>query len=163
MNAQEAIKSSIQGREIVAIPYVEDLTDEQLMMRPHPDCNHIKWQLGHLISSDFSMVEGVVPGSMPPLPDGFADRYTAETAQSDDSSQFDSKETLMALFEAQNAALLTSLDNLADDRLDEPAPESMRSYAPTVAAAFVLVGTHWLMHAGQWVIVRRQLGKPPLY
>jgi len=22
---------------------------------------------------------------------------------------------------------------------------------------------HWLMHAGQWAVVRRKLGKPPLF
>lgn len=163
MNVKEAIKSSIQGRDMVALPYVQDLTDEQLMMRPHPACNHINWQLGHLISSDHSMVEGVAPGSMPPLPDGFADQYTAERATSDDAGQFATKATLMQVFQQQNEALLAALDRLPDADLDRPAPEPMQSYAPTVAAAFLLVGTHWLMHAGQWVIVRRQLGKPPLF
>ena len=38
------------------------------------------------------MQEGVAPGSMPPLPGGFADRYTKETAASDDPAAFDSAE-----------------------------------------------------------------------
>ena len=133
------------------------------MMRPHPACNHINWQLGHLITSDHSMVEGIASGSMPALPDGFAAKYTAEQASVDDSQEFETKATLMRVFEEQNAALLATLDQLPEADLDNPAPEAMRSYAPTVAAAFLLVGTHWLMHAGQWVIVRRQLGKPPLF
>jgi hypothetical protein len=41
--------------------------------------------------------------------------------------------------------------------------ESMQGYAPTVAAVYDMQGSHYLMHAGQWVVVRRQLGKPPLY
>lgn len=163
MQAKDAIKLNIQSRDLVAIPYIDDLTDEQLMQRPHPDCNHITWQLGHLIASDHRMVEDVVPDSMPPLPDGFAARYTSDTSTSDDPGQFDTKQTLMSLFQEQNTALLQALDGLSDADLDRPAPESMQSYAPTVAAAFSMVGTHWLMHAGQWVIVRRQLGKPPLY
>ena len=27
----------------------------------------------------------------------------------------------------------------------------------------MLLGTHWLMHAGQFVPIRRKLGKPPLF
>jgi uncharacterized damage-inducible protein DinB len=163
MNAHDAIKLNLGGRDMVAVPYIEDLTDEQLMMRPHPDCNHINWQLGHLIASDHQMVEGVSPGSMPPLPEGFADKYTKERAKSDNPDDFHAKEELVSLLKTQGAATLAALDKLSEADLDKPAPESMQSYAPTIGAAFSLMGTHWLMHAGQWVIVRRQLGKPPLY
>ena len=38
------------------------------------------------------------------------------------------------------------------------APEQMRKFCPTVGAVFLLHPQHWLMHAGQWVIVRRKLG-----
>ena len=58
------------------------------MKRPHPDCNHTNWQLGHLIQSDHQMVSAVAPGKMPPLPDGFAEMYAKETASSDDPSAF---------------------------------------------------------------------------
>jgi len=163
MKAHDAIKLNIGGRDMVALPYIEDLTDDQLMMRPHPECNHLIWQIGHLIGSEHAMVEGVAPGSMPPLPAGFTDKYTAETAKSDDQADFHTKAELLQLLAEQSAATLTALDKLSEADLDQPAPESMQSYAPTVGAAFSLVGTHWLMHAGQWVIVRRQLGKPPLY
>jgi len=39
----------------------------------------------------------------------------------------------------------------------------MREYAPTVASVLMLLGTHWLMHAGQFVPIRRKLGKPALF
>ncbi len=32
--------------------------------------------------------------------------------------------------------------------------------APTVGAGFALMGNHMLMHVGQFVSVRRKLGKP---
>ena len=46
---------------------------------------------------------------------------------------------------------------------DKAAPESMKDYAPTVGDAFLILGSHWLMHAGQWAVLRRKLGKPPLF
>ena len=40
--------------------------------------------------------------------------------------------------------------------------EAMRDYAPTIGAVFNLIGLHAMMHAGQFVPVRRMLGKPIL-
>lgn len=163
MNSRDAIKLSISMGDMISMAYLQDLTDEQMMQRPHPECNHLKWQIGHLIASERMMIEGVVPGSQAALPDGFAERYGKETAKSDDASAFDSKEDLLRLYQAQRAGTLAALDKLSDEELDKPSPEAMQGYAPNVAAAFSMQGSHWIMHAGQWAVLRRQLGKPPLF
>ena len=163
MNGRDAIKVSIGTAQMICLDYLRDLTDTEMMHRPHPEINHIKWQVGHLITSERMMVEGVAPGAMPPLPDGFADRYTKETAASDDAAGFDSKAELLQTFEQQRAATLAAIDGLSDEDLDQAAPESMRDYAPNVGAVFNMQGAHWLMHAGQWAVIRRQLDRPPLY
>ncbi len=163
MNGSEAIKAGIDMGDMITMSYIQDLTDEQMMQRPHPECNHLKWQIGHLIASENMMINGVAPGSMPALPEGFGERYSKETATSDDASAFDSKDELLRLYQEQRAGTLAALANCSDEDLNAPAPESMQSYAPTVGAAFSMQGSHWLMHAGQWAVVRRQLGKPPLF
>jgi hypothetical protein len=163
MDARDAIKLGINMGDMVSMAYLQDLTDEQMMQRPHPECNHLKWQIGHLIASEHSIVEGVAPGVMPALPEGFAERYSKETAKSDDASAFDSKDELLRVYQQQRAGTMAALAKLSDADLDKPAPEAMRSYAPNVAAAFSMQGSHWLMHAGQWAVLRRQLGKPPLF
>jgi hypothetical protein len=28
---------------------------------------------------------------------------------------------------------------------------------------FSMQGSHWMMHAGQWAVLRRKLGRPPLF
>ncbi len=108
MNTNDAIKLCVDTSAMVCMPYLEDLSDADLMRRPHPKCNHIKWQLGHLISSEHDMVNTLFPGSMPALPDGFSDRYKKEAAASDDPAKFDSKETLMRVYQQQRAAMLTA-------------------------------------------------------
>ena len=160
MNGHEAIKNTIEMGKMVCMAYLGDMSDDELMQRPHADANHTKWQLGHLISAEHSMISGCLPGSMPELPEGFAEKYTKETTSTDDPAAFHSKEELLAAFEQQRSATLANLAKLSVDDLQQPAPEQMRDYAPTVGAAFNLQGGHWLMHAGQWAIVRRQLGKP---
>jgi hypothetical protein len=52
---------------------------------------------------------------------------------------------------------------LSDEDLEKPSPEAMREYAPTVGSIFALQATHTMMHSGQWVVVRRQLGRAPLF
>lgn len=163
MKANEAIKIGIDMSAMVCTPYLDDLSDEDLMRRPHPGCNHLKWQMGHLISAEHSMINTVFPGSMPALPEGFEARYAKETASSDDPAHFDSKEVLMRTHQEQRAATLAALAKLTDADLTKPTPESFQGYAPTVGALFSLQGSHWLMHAGQWVIVRRELGRAPVF
>ncbi len=163
MDSKDAIKMGIEMGQMICTAYLDDLTDEQLMMRPHPDCNHINWQFGHLISSEHQMVEAVMPGSMPALPDGFAEKYTRETASSETLSDFADKATLMEAFKAQREATLVALDKIEESRLTDPAPEPMNNYLPNVAAIFGMQSSHWLMHCGQWVVVRRNLGKPALF
>lgn len=163
MDAKTAIKVSIDTSNMVTTAYLDGLTDDDMLHRPHPGCNHIKWQMGHLIVSEHQMIEGVAPGTMPALPEGFAEKYTKATAESDVPTAFDSKEELIRLYKEQRAGTLAALEQIDAAQLANAAPESMQAYAPTVAAAFSMQGAHWLMHAGQWAVIRRQLGRAPLF
>ena len=61
MNAQDVLKTNHATSTMVLKSYVSDLTDAELMSRPGPGCNHIAWQLGHLIASECHLLETVVP------------------------------------------------------------------------------------------------------
>lgn len=159
MNIKEAIKNNIQTADMVCGAYLDDLTDDEAMKRPHAGCNHINWQIGHLIQSDHSMMTGCFADALPALPDGFAEKYTKETTGNNDPSAFVPKSELMKLHKKQREAILARIDSLTDNELEKPAPESMQSYAPNVMAAMNMLGSHWMMHAGQWVVLRRELGR----
>lgn len=163
MKAMDVIRNTLDMGDMITRSYLGDLTDEQMMLRPHTGCNHLKWQLGHLIASEHTINNAIVPDSMPPLPEGFAERYSKEAAASDDPDAFDSRETLLAVYDQQRAATKKLLESLTEADLDKPSPESMQAYAPTLGAALNLHGMHHQMHGGQWVIVRRSLGKPALF
>jgi hypothetical protein len=160
MKAKEAIKMAIEMGDMVSLPYLEDLNDSELMRRPCPGCNHINWQIGHLIASENHMLNQVLPGSLPPLPAGLAEKYSKDTASSDDASKFSKKDELLNIHKQQRAATLVALDKLTDDKLDAA---TGLDYAPTIGSVMTMQGSHWLMHAGQWVVVRRQLGRKPLF
>ncbi len=163
MNSREAIKVGLDMGEFISLGYLQDLTEAELLHRPAKGANHINWQLGHIIISENQIINSCVPGAMPALPAGFAEKYTKETASVDDGSKLCSKEELLAAYRVQRAATLAALTKLGDADLDRESPEMIRSYCPNFAAAFSMQGSHWLMHAGQWAVIRRQLGRPPLF
>jgi hypothetical protein len=163
MKAKDALKGGIDGGGFVVEAYLADLTDADLLVRPATDCNHIAWQLGHIIAAEHQMIDGVNPGSMPKLPQGFAEKHNKETAKSDDPKDFLTKDEYLKVAKEQRTGTFAVLEKLSDEDLDKPGPEAMRSYCPTVGAIFTMQGTHWMMHAGQWAIIRRKLGKAPLF
>ena len=161
MNTQEAIKASLTLAREVTTMLLADLSDADLLVRPVPDANHIAWQLGHLIVSEHKMLTDA-GFKMPDLPDGFAQSHDKEMATSDDASKFHKKEQYLAWMEQQRSATLALLAAVSDADLDKPTPESMHEYAATAGAVFSLIGIHEMMHAAQFVAVRRKLDKPVL-
>lgn len=163
MDTRTAIKTAINTANMISTSYLDDLTDDEMMHRPAAGCNHIKWQFGHLIASENQMINQCVPGALPELPAGFAERYSKETSISDKAEDFDSKQELMSLYQQQRAATIAALEKMSDEDLDAESPEPMRAYAPNFGSAFLMQDAHWMMHAGQWAVIRRQLGREPLF
>ena len=83
-------------------------------------------------------------------------------ADSDNPADFCDKQTYLELYEKVRAASQAALDACAESDLDNPSPEDFRNFCPTTGDMFTLIATHPMMHAGQFVVVRRQLGKPIL-
>lgn len=160
MNFNDAIRSSYMMSRIVMTKYIEDLDDADLLNRPGPGCNHLAWQLGHLLSSESSLLNSVKPGSGIDLPEGFADKHGKENCESNDPADFCTKQQYLDLMEKSQAAALTCIESMTDSELAADAPEHFRSMFPTVGDVMVLIASHFMMHVGQFVPVRRALGKP---
>lgn len=162
MDAKGILRQSVELSHMITRAYVDDLTDADLFVRSVPGANHIAWQLGHLIAGTQQML-GMLGHSSPALPEGFAAAHSAETSGVDDSAKFGTKEEYLNYLEQMKAAALAAIEATPESALDQPGPEAMREYAPTVAAALGVVAMHPTMHAGQFVPIRRKLGKAPLF
>jgi len=163
MQSKDAIRAAMDISFMVFKAYLDDLSDEQLTIRPAPGCNHPAWQIGHLISSEVDLLKmaGLEPSVE--LPDGFGDVHSKEQAASEDSSPFLGKEEYFSIFDNVRKSTLAELESLPEERLDEETPEQLRAFCPTVGHLFMLIATHPLMHAGQFVPLRRKLEKPVLF
>jgi uncharacterized damage-inducible protein DinB len=162
MTGKDVIKQALEFSRMVTLSYIEDMSDADLLVRPVPTANHTAWQLGHLIASEHGMVTAL-GHDLPPLPAGFPEQHTKETARSDDPATFLGKAAYLDLMTKTRTATLAAIDQTPENDLDKAAPEQLRDYAPTVAAVLAVLAAHELMHAGQCVTVRRKLGKPILF
>jgi hypothetical protein len=160
MSPKDAIRLGLDSSQMIIDAYIGDLDDADILVRAVPGMNHIAWQLGHLIGAERHFAELVRPGSSPALPEGFVDAHSKETSTSDDASKFLPRARYQELWKAQRAATLAALESAPEADLDKADSEKYPPYAPTVAALMAMCGTHALMHCGQFVAVRRKLGKP---
>ena len=163
MQSKDAIRAAMDLSFTVFKGYLGDLDDADMMRRPGPGCNHPAWQCGHLTASEVQLLDSVCPGKAAELPEGFAEAHSKETAGSDDASKFLKKDEYLALMDKVRESTLAALDELSDEALDADSPEHFRDFCPTVGHMLVLIGTHPMMHAGQFVPLRRQLDKPILF
>ena len=65
MNSRDVIKLSMSTADMISLGYLEDLSDQEMLKRPCAGCNHINWQVGHLIASEHGMIEKVRLGEFP--------------------------------------------------------------------------------------------------
>lgn len=164
MNGKDAIRASLESTKAVLEMYVSDLSDADLFVRPVPGANHVAWQLGHVVVGDRYIVTSALPDAdYPPLPAGFTETYGYEGAKKDGPDGFLTKAEYLALFDAEREATIAALDKFSDADLDRPTTGEMATFAPTLGHIFLLAANHTLMHAGQFTVVRRKLGKPVLF
>lgn len=160
MNAHNVIKEAFGTSHHILTSYIKDLDQKDLFLRPVAGMNHLAWQVGHLIASEYSAIEAIKPGTCPALPEGFLETHSTDNAQNDSEEGFCDLDTYLSLYESQRQATVSLLESLSDEDLDAPGPESMRAYAPTVGSALLMQAMHETMHTGQFVPVRRMAGKP---
>jgi uncharacterized damage-inducible protein DinB len=155
--SKDAIRYTLGMADMIVNAYVGDLSDDDLHAPPFEGGNPIAWQLGHILVAERSWVEGLEAGSCPPLPDGFAEAHGKETAAPNAFPRRFSRDDYVHAWKAQRAATVAVLDALTDAQLDAP---SGVDFAPTGAALLNMAGIHALMHVGQFVALRRKVGKP---
>jgi hypothetical protein len=164
MKANQVIETALNSTQFLTNQYLSDLADADLLVRPTPGANHIAWQLGHLISSEIGLVRSQLPSAaFPELPAGFAEQHGKDTAGQEPPKGFLSKQQYVDLFNRVREATKATLAKLSDSDLDKPSTGNMAQFAPTLAAFFMLVSNHTLMHAGQFTVLRRKQGKPVLF
>ncbi|MFO0927543.1 MAG: DinB family protein [Gemmataceae bacterium] len=164
MTGVDAVRASLQSTGHLVSWFLSDLSDADLLVRPADGANHIAWQMGHLIQSEAGIVREQLPDAVyPELPAGFAAQHGKDTQMTNPPPGFASKASYIELFDRVRQATVAALGRLSDADLDRPSIGRMAPFAPRLGDMFLLVANHSLMHAGQFSVVRRKLGRPVLF
>lgn len=159
MNAKDAVRFTLGNADFLTGQYLSDITDQELLTRATPDANHIAWQLGHLISAECRLVEAAT-GQKTALPEGFAEHHSKDSAGSDKASDFLTKDQYLSLAKTVRAATLKALEEVGEGDLDKHVGGRVPPFVKTAGDCFMLVGNHWILHAGQFAVLRRKLNRP---
>lgn len=157
MHSRDMLLNSLDMADLVIDSYTKDMSNSDILLRPIDGMNPIAWQLGHLIGSERHFIELVAPGTSPSLPDGFDKGHGKDVPT--DNALFYPLAKYQELWKAQRAATRAVIAKQSDADLDRTDPK-FPPFAPSVGALLNLCASHPLMHAGQFVAVRRKVGKP---
>ncbi len=159
MNVKDLLHHNVTFTHNITKMYLDDITDQELLVRAVPGSNHLAWQLGHLVASERSLLEAI-GADVPDLPESFADNHGSKNTGSDDPNEFLTTAEYFELMDQMHQAAEAAIDKTDEAGLDSPTPEKLRSFFPTVGSVLLMAGSHEMMHAGQIATIRRKLGKP---
>ena len=165
MNVKDALKQNLQFSQHLIGMLLADLTDEELRSRPVPGANTVAWQIGHLAATEPRMAASIPGAQYPDLPEALKAHGKANRdGNPEPAGGYLTKAEYLDWFNRVRAATIAALEQVPDDVLDRPTPPGpMQPLAPTVGALFLLCNNHTMMHAGQFSVARRALGKPVLF
>lgn len=164
MTGVQSIIAAMESSKTWLETYISDFIDAELLVRPCAGANHAAWQIGNVIAGDPFLVKGELPDAeFPELPAGFAELHSGKGAKIDADPGFLTKDGYLKLLGEVRAAAVAATAKLTDADLDRPSGEKMAFAGPTLGHVLMFVPFHTLMHAGQFTVIRRKLGKPVLF
>ena len=164
MNGIQSIQAALESTQSVLKWFLDDFSDSDLLVRPAPGANHAAWQVGNVIAGDQMLVKDAFPdAAVAELPPGFLEIHGPEGTKREGPEGFLTKSEYLDLFDKARSATIATLNTLNDNDLDRPTTGPMAEFAPTLGHLFLLASNHTLMHAGQFSVIRRLLGKPVLF
>jgi hypothetical protein len=159
-SVNEAIAHSLTVSQALLNRYTNDLKSEEYLHRPTDKANCAAWLIGHVTLSDRRTLEAL-GGDPPPLPDGFAQRFSRDEG-CPQAGDFGDVTGLMGIFNENRNRLIETVRRATAQQLNTPLERGIPPMAKTAGELANFMAAHVAMHAGQITIIRRSLGKPPL-
>lgn len=159
MEICEVIREVLKTSRLVLFRYLNDFSDTDIYVRPLPKAHTTAWQLGHLILSERMMMKGLGCEDLIELPPRFESVHAEDRGYSYEENSGFVKEQYKELLVVQRERVFELLEETTVATFESPGPIEMRQYAPTVAAVFLAMGSHEMLHAGQIAVIRRYLEK----
>ena len=156
----DAIAQALTQSGMLLNRYAADLTPQEYLHRPTAKANCVAWTIGHLVLSDRGVLKRLNATDLPPLPDGFEKRFSRDEG-CPQANDFGDVTTLLPLFNQSRQRLIDAIKRATPQQLNTPLEKPHPMFAD-VGEMALFMAAHATMHAGQFTIIRRSLGRPPL-
>ena len=144
---------------------VEDLADDDLFTMPL-GVTHVAWQLGHLAMAQYRLLLDRVRGERPEdkllISPDFLRAFGKDSRPSSDRTAYPEPAEIRAVLAGVDQRAHAELSELDDARLAQP-PLKPHPLFDTQLGSLWWCARHEMMHAGQIGLLRRQLGRAPLW
>lgn len=155
MAAREQLVYMLKTTVQVVKPLIEDITEEESMARTENNFNHIRWQTGHLLHSNYATLALFSQEKIEPK--DYGNIFGGGAELSDDPKAYPSMAELRReLLDLKERII--ALAEKADDEVFEREIE-WGSKKITVWQAMSFLCMHNFYHAGQITQIRKTLGR----
>jgi uncharacterized damage-inducible protein DinB len=165
MSAAERAVESIRRAREYTVHLLGDIPTDDWFRMPHERVSHVAWQVGHLAFAEYRLalqrIRGQKPGDEQLIAPAFLEKFGRNSTPLGDPSAYPPPDEIRRVFDAVHRRALEEVSSTSDAVLAEPADPHPRF--STKAGSLVWCAEHEMMHAGQVGLLRRLLGKPPLW
>jgi uncharacterized damage-inducible protein DinB len=166
MSLVAAVREQIVFARNYTTKLIDHVPAEEWFRQPAEGVSHVAWQLGHLAMAQYRLalerIRGRRPGDEELISDAFLAHFGRESVPDPNASRNPSVAEIRAVFTRVHQAVLDELLDLRDATLDEPVLKS-HSLCKTKRESLLWCVSHEMMHAGQIGLLRRLLGRAPLW
>lgn len=157
--ANDVIVHALTCTHAILNRFTADLQPHEYLHRPVEKANCAAWTVGHLALTDRHVLKQF-GAELPPLPDGFDQRFSREEG-CPEAGDFGDVSQVMPVFNEHRARLIEAVGRATSEQLDQPLEKPHPMFA-TLGQFVTFMAAHTALHVGQITIIRRSLGRPPL-
>jgi hypothetical protein len=137
-------------------------TPEDWCRQAVPGTNHALWFAGHMAMTDNFFLGMIAPGQEKQY-EGWDKYFGMGSKPTNDPDDYPPVAEVLDTMRERRTALLKALKGRSDAELAGPPAGGANDFIPDLAAVYEVTNWHEALHLGQVTVVRRALGRKPLF
>ena len=158
MKLNDLLIDALRASDRILTTFLQDITEEDSLVRGVDEINHVRWQLGHAAVSLWNLA--AMFGTPPAWEDAqlYKKLFARGSDLYPDTQQYPSLATLRARYEEALEAAIANVRELNEERLHEMV-DLTEQWRMELYQAILFLSHHTAYHAGQIALVRAKVLK----